>query len=141
MNVWRDALLYFPAEELRCKGSGELILDLRFAIALPALRQAWGRPLTLTSCCRSPAHNTAIKGHPRSLHLTVPHHNAATGTMAADIDWSGWSMQDRRAFDTLARSMGWSVGRALSFVHVDRRADIGLVRTEYNYAGAGAHGW
>jgi len=105
------------------------------------LRVQWGRPLNLTSCCRSPAHNRAVKGHPRSLHLTQPYHGGAWGTMAADIDWSGWTMQERRAFDTLARAAGWSTGRAVGFVHIDRRADIGMQATSYNYSGADAHGW
>lgn len=141
MKQWTEAIPYFPRAELACKGSGVVLLDMRLAVALPALRQAWGRPLNLTSCCRSPEHNAKVKGHIRSLHLTIPFYSAAFGTMAADIDWSDWTMQDRRAFDTLARSAGWSTGRALSFVHIDRRVDIGLQATSYNYAGASAHGW
>lgn len=141
MTTWTRALPCFPASELACKGTGLVLLDVRFAVALPALRLKWGKPLTLTSCCRTPEHNAKVKGHPRSLHLTAPFHAGANGTMAADIDWSSWTIQEKREFVTLAASFGWSVGRALSFVHVDRRADIGLVRTDYNYAGAGAHGW
>ena len=136
--IWTTGLPFFSADELRSHGDGSLILDVRFAAALPQLRRSWGRPLNLNSCCRDPAHNASVGGHPRSLHLTIPFHASAAGTMAADISWSTWAMHDRLAFATLAASLGWSVGRARTFVHVDRRVDIGLPRAEYNYAGVRA---
>jgi len=39
---------------------------------LGALRQKVGKPFIINSACRTPAHNKAVGGHPRSLHLTAP---------------------------------------------------------------------
>jgi len=133
--VWTTNLPFFPSRELACKGSKEILLDSRFAAALPYLRLKFGRAMVLTSCCRSPAHNTKIGGHPRSLHLTVPFHPGAFGTMAADISWMAWPLALRADFVKLALSLGWSIGRARTFVHVDRRVDIGLAQAEYTYTG------
>lgn len=130
---------FFPASELECPTGRVILLDARFATELPALRRAWGAPLKLNSCCRTPAHNLKVKGHPRSLHLTVPYHAGAGGTMAADIAWHAWPMATRRRFVTLALGLGWSVGRANGFVHVDLRTRIGLIQTTYDYAGLA--GW
>jgi zinc D-Ala-D-Ala carboxypeptidase len=130
---WSEALPYFSKKELACKGSGVIRLDLRFAASLPALRLDWGRPLTLTSVCSSPEHNKSVGGHPRSLHLTENHVHPVQGTMAADIAWSEWSNLDRERFYRTALTLGWSVGLHPSFVHVDRRSDVGLPRVTFHY--------
>lgn len=126
---WHGALPYFPKHELACQGCGVVHLDIRFAAALPALRQAWGAPLTPTSVCRTPSHNTAVGGHPRSLHLTGNPYHPTNGCMAADFAWP----DDKLAFARLAWQMGWSVGLHDSFIHVDRRADIGLQKRVFLY--------
>ncbi len=137
---WTDALPYFGRDELACRGSGELILDVRFAAALPALRAKWGAPLNPTSVCRSPDHNAAVNGHPRSLHLTHQDPSEISmgrdkrfGTMAADIDWGDWSDKARREFAVLARSERWAVGLHPDFCHIDLRRVIGLGLVTYEY--------
>jgi hypothetical protein len=131
---WTDAIPYFPRHELACKGTGEIRLDLRFAAALPALRQAWNSPLTPNSVCRTPAHNSKVGGHPRSLHLTEnPAYPGAKGAMAADLDWKGWAVDAQLRFARLAYSMGWSVGLHNSFIHVDWRKAIGLTQAVFLY--------
>lgn len=133
-NPWTDALPYFPRHELACKGSGIIKIDVRFAARLPALREAWGKPLTPTSVCRSPAHNKAVGGHPNSLHLTENHrHPTAAGTLAADISWRDWNRADRISFARLAWDMGFAVGLHDGFVHVDLRAVVGLSPTVFLY--------
>jgi len=136
MRVYRKALPYFTKKELACQGTGVIALDIRFAIALPALRHAWGKPLTPTSVCRHPVHNSQIGGHPRSLHLTDNPEWPTYGCMAADIAWGHWSGAEWRQFCALAWDTGWSIGLSKTFVHIDRRADIGMDRlpqTVYTY--------
>jgi hypothetical protein len=140
------AIAYFGAHELDCNGTrdigkdghpipgtGVIKMDPRFARALPELREAWGEPLLTNSVCRTPAHNTRIGGHWRSLHLTDNPHWPSVGSMAADIRWRSWSTTKKLAFARMAYSMGWSVGLHDGFCHVDRRADIGLTKRCFLY--------
>jgi hypothetical protein len=124
--IWTSALPYFSEAELACKGTGVIKLDLRFAAALPALRVAWGRPLSPASVCRAPLYNEAVKGHPNSLHLTDNPTHPTHGTMAADIAWRNWPAQQRLQFARLAYSLGWSVGLHDGFCHVDLRKALNL---------------
>lgn len=124
MTPVTTAIEFFSVAELRCKGSGRVILDPRFAEALPELRRAWGGPLSVTSVCRTPAHNKAVGGHPHSLHLTENPKHPTFGTMAADIRWREWPTPDKMKFAKLAWSLGWSVGLHDGFCHVDRRIEF-----------------
>lgn len=124
--IWSEEIPYFTRSELACKGTGIIRMDIRFAAALPALRLAHGGPLGPSSVCRTPDHNKAVGGHPRSLHLTENPKWPTNGTMAADIRWLGWSSDDQLDFAGLAWDMGWSVGLHDSFCHIDRRADLAL---------------
>ena len=133
MTAWTEALPYFPRSELACKGSGVVKLDLRFAAALPALRAAWGEPLTPTSVCRTHEHNESVGGHPRSLHLTDNPYHSTEGTMAADLAWRDWEPQRQLDLARLAWRMGWAVGLHDGFIHVDRRKDIGLQKSVFVY--------
>lgn len=126
MQPITTAIPYFSESELRCKGTGVIKLDPRFADALPKLREAWGGPLVPNSVCRTPAHNAREGGHPRSLHLTDNPHWPTLGTMGADIRWRGWEPARQLAFARVAWGLGWSVGLHDGFCHVDRRADLKL---------------
>ena len=131
--TWEAALPFFSIEELADRETGELKLDDNFAAQLPALRQAWGRPLSPTSVCRSAITNAEVGGHPRSLHLITNPVHPTTGSMAADIAWHDWSDQEQWAFFNLAKDLGWAVGLSDRFIQVDRRADIGLPAVTYTY--------
>lgn len=131
--IWTSALPYFSERELACKGTGIIKLDLRFAAGLPALRVAWGRPLTPTSVCRAPAHNVAVGGHPNSLHMTENPDRNTHGTMAADIAWRDWSRDRRLQFARLAYRHGFSVGLHSGFAHVDLRIHVGLPQAVFLY--------
>ena len=126
MQAVTTAIPYFSEAELRCKGSGVIKLHPSFAVELPKLREAWGRPLVPNSVCRTPAHNAKVGGNPRSLHMTDNAHWPTLGTMAADIGWRGWPVEELLAFARVAWGLGWSVGLHNSFCHVDRRADLKL---------------
>lgn len=133
MSSWTEAIPYFPKSQLACKGSGVVKLDIRFAVMLPLLRLRWGKVLTPSSVCRTPAHNAAEKGHPNSLHLTEnPKHNT-DGTAAADIRWADWGASEQLRFARLAYSLGFSVGLHRSFCHIDLRSIAGLPQAVFLY--------
>jgi hypothetical protein len=127
MKPVTTAIEFFGVDELKCKGSGIIKLDPRFAVELPELRRAWGKPLTPTSVCRSPEHNRKEGGKINSLHLTDNPKWPSLGAMAADIRWRGWPIDEQIAFAKLAWKMGWSIGLHNGFCHIDRRADLGVV--------------
>ena len=133
MSYWEDAIPYFTHDELACRLTGIIRLDIRFAVQLPVLRQAWDRPLTPTSVCRTPAHNESEGGHKRSLHLTENPVHPVDGTMAVDFWWGHWSQDNQLAFAALALSLDWSVGLNLHFIHADRRGDFGLSQKVFKY--------
>lgn len=120
------AIDFFSAKELACKGTGVIKLDPRFAVALPELRRVWGKSLSPNSVCRTPEHNAKVGGNPNSLHMTENSKWPTLGTMAADISWRGWAVEEQLKFARLAWSKGWAVGLHNGFCHVDRRADLGL---------------
>lgn len=52
---------HFSDAELRCKcGCGQNRMDPHFLFALESLRNAYGRPMRITSGYRCPAHNAAV---------------------------------------------------------------------------------
>ena len=103
----------------------EMILDPHFRAALIRLRVEFDRQMTVNSCCRSWAHNQAIGGHPRSLHVyDEPFHTGAEGTMAIDMR----TPSGRYAYNLCALAMQheWAVGMGPGFLHLDRRTDLGM---------------
>ncbi len=119
MTTWTAALPYFSETELACKCCKVIKLDVRFAVALPALRQKWGKPFSTSSVCRCPTHNVKEGGHPRSLHLTDNPSWPTAGAAAADVKWRNWPTVEKIAFARLAHSMGLRVGLHDGFCHVD----------------------
>jgi zinc D-Ala-D-Ala carboxypeptidase len=124
---------YFSEKELACKGTGVIKLDPRFTQALVNLREAWGNPLSPSSVCRTPEHNSKVKGHPNSFHLTENPKWKTFGTMAADITWRSWDTETKLKFARLAYSLGWAVGLHNSFCHIDRRVEAGLPQAVFLY--------
>lgn len=122
---------YFTEDELKCKGSGKLHLHPGFLGELVWLRQIFGKPMVVTSCCRSPEHNKKIGGHPHSLHLTSNPHRLTSGTMAIDIATPNDDY--RNELIRVARELGWSIGYGKGFLHLDRRIGIGMPRTDFDY--------
>lgn len=123
---------YFSEDELRCKGNGELNLAPGFLGMLVNFREQWARPLTPTSCCRSPEHNTAVGGHPKSLHLTQ-NERSINGTMAIDISIADWADEVVEEFVDHARVAGFSTGIAKTFIHLDARILLGRSRADFTY--------
>ena len=79
-----NGAILFSYAELACKATGVVQLAAGWADALKSLRLAFGRPMIVTSCCRSIEHNVRIGGHPRSLHLMQSAHGL-DGTAAIDV--------------------------------------------------------
>lgn len=124
---------YFSEDELKCKGSGELQLAPGFLGELVHLRDHLRFPMIVNSCCRSPEHNKKVGGHPSSLHLTENNKWDTGGSIAVDISIEGWSDPKVASFINCAKLFGWSVGIAETFIHIDKRIQVGLPRREWVY--------
>ncbi|MGM0583795.1 MAG: D-Ala-D-Ala carboxypeptidase family metallohydrolase [Pseudomonadota bacterium] len=88
---WPD----FSPAEIACRGSGSLLIDETALDALRALRERLGRPMIVRSGYRSPAHNRAVGGAPRSRHMKG---------QAFDIAMAN---HDPQAFEQAAREAGF----------------------------------
>ncbi len=114
---------YFSKEELQCKGEDNLyMLAPGFLDKLNLLRETFGKPLIVNSCCRSFSHNEKIGGHPRSFHVATNPHNTG-GTCAIDIARHNLSLLEQEKLIFLAAASCWSVGLGSTFIHLDRRID------------------
>lgn len=119
--------LYFSEDELRCKGTGKLILAEGFPEALLALRIAWGRPMIPNSVCRALSHNRKIGSMDTSYHV------CDTGRGCCAVDFHMTDAKLRGELVALAWAMGWSVGINATFVHLDRRVDHGAEQLMFTY--------
>lgn len=62
---------HFTEAEMRCKGSGRSAMDPAFMDRLEALRQAFGRPMSITSGYRAPDYNAKVSASgPDGPHTT-----------------------------------------------------------------------
>lgn len=110
----------FKVREFRCRdGSDAIMIDQTLVVLLQAIREHFGKPVTITSGYRTAAHNTAVGGAKSSQHLQG---------RAADIQVQD---TDPLAVAAYAESLmpGWGgvgrypvkPGRARGWVHVDTR--------------------
>lgn len=104
----------FSRSEFACGcGCGFDTVDAELLGALERIRDFFGAPVAVTSACRCPAHNAAIKppGSENSQHLSG---------RAADI-----KVKDVPAHEVAdyAESLGLNgVGRYMTFTHIDTRS-------------------
>jgi len=106
----------FSPAEIACRGTGQLKLHPEALDKLQALRDRLGKPLIIRSAYRSPEHNRAVGGAPRSKHMD--------GT-AFDIAMAN---HDPVAFEATAREvgfLGFGFYPRSGFIHVD----LGPART------------
>lgn len=125
---------YFRDHELACTHCGMLRLHRGFRDELNALRHALALPMVISGPGRCKAHNTAIGGHPRSLHvMDEPQHPGQEGCLGIDVATPDGHYRGR--IFTLAYSRGWSIGwnAAKKFLHMDRRDWVGLPQTSFDY--------
>jgi hypothetical protein len=107
-DLWRWA--DFSPAEIACRGTGQLKLHPAALDKLQALRDQLGKPLIVRSAYRSPEHNRAVGGAPRSKHMD--------GT-AFDIAMSN---HDPAAFEAAARAigfLGFGYYPRSGFMHID----------------------
>lgn len=112
----------FKVREFRCKdGTDTVMVDETLTVVLQCIREHFGKPVTITSGYRTPAHNAAVGGAKSSQHLLG---------RAADIRVAGVSVEDVAAYtESLMPDWGGvgrypvKAGRATGWVHVDTRAD------------------
>ncbi|MFC4623966.1 YcbK family protein [Daeguia caeni] len=100
----------FSPAEIACRGTGKLLVNEPALDKLQALRDRLGKPLIVRSAYRSPAHNRAVGGAPRSKHMD--------GT-AFDIAMSN---HDPVAFEAAARAvgfLGFGYYPRSGFMHID----------------------
>ena len=108
-SLWRWK--NFSPAEIACRGTGQLKLHPEALDKLQALRDQLGKPLIVRSGYRSPKHNRAVGGAPRSKHMD--------GT-AFDIAMSN---HDPAAFEAAAREvgfLGFGFYPRSGFMHIDR---------------------
>ena len=112
---------HFRVREFRCKdGSDPIFIDDELVVLLQQIRQHFGKPLTITSAYRTPAHNKACGGAAYSQHLYG---------RAADFKIAGVGPDTVAAYaETLLSGRGGigvyppKAGRATGWVHIDTRA-------------------
>ena len=60
----------FKVREFRCRdGSDVVMIDQTLVVLLQAIREHFGKPITITSGYRTAAHNAAVGGAKSSQHL------------------------------------------------------------------------
>lgn len=125
-------LTLFTHTELECKATHVVKLGKGFTDALVELRRMYARPMRVTSCCRSRAHNDAVGGHYRSLHVYDDPYHPTEGTVAIDLVLEpAWLHRLVRCATTL----GWSFGIRwdANIIHLDRRGDFGMSLAVFKY--------
>ena len=112
----------FTVKEFRCRdGTDPVFVDTELVTLLQAIREHFGKPLTITSAYRTAAHNKAVGGAAYSQHCYG---------RAADIRVQGVSVETLAAYaETLLKNAGGigrypvKTGRLAGWVHVDVRKD------------------
>ncbi|MCL7466770.1 D-Ala-D-Ala carboxypeptidase family metallohydrolase [Phaeovulum sp. NW3] len=100
----------FSPAEIACRGTGALKIDTEALDKLQALRDRLGKPLIIRSAYRSPEHNRAVGGAPRSKHMD----GTAFDTAMAN--------HDPVAFEAAAREvgfLGFGYYPRSGFMHID----------------------
>ena len=110
----------FTVREFRCRdGSDAIMIDQTLVVLLQAIREHFGKAVTITSGYRTAAHNRSVGGAAYSQHLYG---------RAADIRVQGIPVEQLAAYaETCLPGTGGigryppRAGRAVGWVHVDTR--------------------
>ena len=120
---------YFSEEELRCKGTGKLLIEPEFLKRLIELRERVGVPFQITSACRGPEQNARIGGASGSMHLTenarFKHVDGRVlNTCAVDIRKTSALMRRKELFKWHTANLNLSIGGGRTFYHVDLAREL-----------------
>lgn len=110
----------FKVREFRCRdGSDVVMIDQTLVVLLQAIREHFGKAVTITSGYRTGTHNTAVGGSKSSQHLLGK---------AADIQVADTTVEAVAAYaESLMPDWGGvgrypvKAGRTKGWVHVDTR--------------------
>ena len=110
----------FKVREFRCRdGSDTIMVDQTLVVLLQAIREHFGKAVTITSGYRTGTHNTAVGGAKSSQHLLGK---------AADIQVADTTVEAVAAYaESLMPTWGGvgrypvKAGRTKGWVHVDTR--------------------
>lgn len=118
-NTMNFSTKHFKAEELQCKGTGQVKPNTELLAVLELIRQVFDKPVIITSGYRSPEHNKKVGGAPNSKHIQG---------IAADIVVKG--VEPSSVYDLLDKTFPNYYGLGLyerdyttGWVHVDVRGD------------------
>lgn len=106
---WKSHWPNFTPDEIKCKGTGELKIDIDAMNSLQMLRSLWDGPIIINSGYRSEPYNAQVGGSPKSYHLLG---RAFDIPITTDF------------FIELARSCGFlGIGLYPTFTHIDTGPD------------------
>ena len=107
---------HFRVREFRCRdGSDPVFVDEELVSILQKIREHFGKPLTITSGYRTPAHNKACGGAAYSQHL---YGRAADFKIALFPGYAEQLLPGRGGIGVYPPK----TGRAEGWVHIDTRA-------------------
>lgn len=109
---------YFTVQELECPCCKTCLTAKGFIDDLNALREAVGHAMKINSGCRCSKHNAAVGGKSGSFHLMT----GKVATCAVDVSTADWDGAKKWRFIKIAMGMGWSIGFAKTFIHIDQRS-------------------
>ena len=127
---------YFQESELACPTTGVMQLQDGFAEDLDELREAYGQPIVVTSGCRTAEHNEWLqsRGYPASSNSFHLIDNDKYGTDTCAIDMQRPDGASLVHLFKVALELGWTIGLAKNFVHLDQRAKYSeLPQIIYSY--------
>ena len=127
-EIKHNGRTYFSETELKCKGTGKLILADGFAEKLLELRLRWNKPMIINSACRDAEYNLKVGGSPKSYHIC---NDERGGCSAIDVRCNNG--KDRLELVRLGIELGWSIGVNKSFIHLDQRSLLGIEPVLFTY--------
>ena len=135
---WKEAETWpwtkFTPIEMACRGTGRIVVTHGFMDRLMELRTKLGKPMHVTSGCRTTEHNNDIGGKERSFHICDdPLDRQQRGCLAVDV--AATDGPYRGQLFAIAYNHGWTVGwnARRGFLHLDRRVDVGWMQTTFDY--------